>query len=724
MEKFTDAIFNALPGAAAVVDQNGEILVTNRKWEAGLYTHGYSETPVTGGNYFTICQKAVEKGDDYALKIIIGLRELFEGERENFELTMPCPEIDAQRVKEWCKVTISRLESDDSKALIFFEDVTKNMAVVRALRESEERYSQQFRHSLAGILISSPDGRIFDVNPAACRIVGYSREEIIKGGRTLLLNPEHPKNKKAIKFRGEKSVFEGEMVFLHKTGKEIHVELSSVVYKNEEGELRSLNTFRDISDQKDTLLKLKQEKVFTEAIINSIPGTFYVINREMNLVRYNDVFTEELGYSKEEIEGSDALIYFPEEEHEKVRNSFSEAFETGSTHIVAKVISKSGGEKVYHLTANKFEIGGEDYLVGAGTDVTDMMMIEKEKDRNYEMLSQLFESSPLAMAMFSPDDKTIKINNSFTELYGFTKLEAVGENVHELLVRDGQLDSAEGISDHVFSGQTYTEEVTRITKSGDELSILMNAIPIIHDHKVVAAYVIYVNLTDQKQLEKDLQKSLGEKEVLLQEVHHRVKNNLAIMAGLIDLQIMEEPDPNVEMKLNDIRSRIFSIAKIHENLYSSENMVSIRFDEYLRTVMEALPQKGITESDELEVSLDTIGLQMNLNQAVPFGLAVNEMMNILFSEKLKGNNLLLKLDRKDEMIRLIFEGDALNTKLFDRNGQSESFPSLLISIFLSQIKGEMKIENNQQNRLTLEFEQKDVKGSSSSLTSTQSSLLN
>jgi PAS domain S-box-containing protein len=724
MNKIKDAVFDALPGAAAIVYEDGEIADTNKKWDSGIDVFHKLGLAQPGSNYFEHCQRAVEAGDDYALKIIFGLRGVFDGEKESFELTMPCPEEESRPKKNWCKLSITLLEGDKPSVLIFFEDVSKNMSVVRALRESEERYTQQFKNSMSGILISSPDGEIFDANPAACKILGYSRSELKEGGRSLIMDENHPTNKKAQKIREKKSVYEGEKIYIHKSGKELTVEASSVLYKNEDGKLRSLNTFKDVSGQRETLKQLEHEKIFTEAVINSIPGTFYVLDSEMNMVRYNDAIMEDLGYTQKEIEENDAMLFFPEDEHEKIVRSIEEAFEVGSTHIVSKVISKINGIRVYHLLANRFKTDEDVFIVGTGTDVTDIMEIEKEKDKNYDMLSQLFESSPLAMAMFSPDDKILKINNSFTELYGFTKLEAIGQNVHKLLIEGEELDDAEEISKKVFSGQTYTEEVVRFTNTGKKLSILMSAIPIVHEGKVEAAYVIYVDLTDQKKLENDLQKSLGEKEILLQEVHHRVKNNLAVMAGLIDLQIMEEPDPKVEIKLNEIRSRIFSIAKIHENLYSSESMVSIQFDEYLRIIMEALPQKGLLGSSELEVTMNTIPLILNLNQAVPFGLAVNELMNILFSNDLKGEKLSLKLKKDDERITLLFEGDALDVSLFERNGNAESFPSLLISIFLSQIKGSMKIDHNGKDRLILEFEQMDVKGSSSSLTSEQSSLLN
>jgi len=153
-------------------------------------------------------------------------------------------------------------------------------------------------------------------------------------------------------------------------------------------------------------------------------------------------------------------------------------------------------------------------------------------------------------------------------------------------------------------------------------------------------------------------------------------------------------------------------------------MVSIKFDDYLKTIMEALPQKGLTESDELDITVDATPIVLNLNQAVPLGLAVNELMNIVFSKHPNGRNLKVLLKKDQNNLVLVFEGNAISTELFERNGEVESFPSLLISIFLSQIHGKMNVSNNGVSRLAIEFEQMDVKGSSSSLTAEQSSIFN
>lgn len=717
------AVLNALPGPAAIVCEDGDIVAVNKRWNSPEQIFHRLGLTLPEHNYFEHCQKAVKAGDDYALKIILGLRAVLDGAKESFHLNMPSSDNGSDQGRSWCKLSVAPLDGKKPGALLFFEDISNNMADVQALRETEERYNQQFNNSLSGIIISSTDGAIVDANPAACHILGYTRDELIEGGSSLVMDENHPENKKVRSLLAERSMFEGEMICRHKDGRELPVEVSSVYYRNEEGELRSINTFRDISKQKMTLKQLENEKAFTEATIKSIPGTFFVLNKQQKFERFNEAFTRDLGYTPEEIAAADALTFFPEYEHERISMAIGEAFESGSTHVIADVQSRNNGIRIYHMTANRSVIDEEPFIVGTGTDITDLVAAEKEKDRNYDMISQLFESSPLAMAMINPENKILKVNNSFINLYDYNKLEAIGENIHELLVDEGDLCDAEEITERVFSGETYNREVTRHTKSGKKLELLMSVIPILHEETVVAAYAIYVDLTGQKQLEKNLQKSLNEKEVLLQEVHHRVKNNLAVMAGLIDLQIMEESEPMLEHKLNEIRSRIFSIAKIHENLYGNENVVSIRFDKYLVSVMDALPQNSFSKLNEVTVSLDAEPLILNINQAVPFGLAVNELMNIVFSGH-PGGELFLQLRETDNVITLVLEGDALNTDLFERESDSESFPTLLINIFLSQMKGSMKLIRNGLPKVVLEFQQMDVRGSSNSLTKSEISLLN
>lgn len=705
-------MFNALPGAAAVVNQDGEIIATNSKWSAdGDAFYWYGEK-LNGSSYFSHCEKVVKEGNDYALKIIFGLRSVLDREKPNFEITMPVRD---ESGRLWLKVSITPYDDKIKGALMLFENVSKNMTAFQALRESEEIYGQHFKHSLAGIILAAPNGRIIDVNPAACNILGYTRKELLEGGRSLIADENSDQNREIYRTREEKSIYEGDKEYIHKNRSKVSVEISSVLYRNENGDLRIINTFRDKTNEKQTLQNLEEERRFTKTAINSIPGIFFVLNEKLKLIRWNSTFAETLGSENVDLNGKSVLHYFPEKDQARLTDAVKDAFENGTAHIITELITKNNSARHYHLIANSFTSNGTDFLVGTGTDITDLIESEKEKDKNYELISQLFESSPLGMVMLNRENKVMKVNDSFTDLFGYSKLETIGENVSELITPEGDSAEYDQICERVLSGESIKEEAIKCSKDGNPLNIILNTVPIWQDNEVVGAYVIYIDLTEQKQLESRIQQSLNEKEVLLQEVHHRVKNNLAVIAGLLDLQIMEEDDAVIEGKLNEVRSRIFAIAKIHETLYEKEDVVKIRLDHYLHTVMDALPQKGVSQLENVEINLDTSPVTLNLNQAVPCGLAINELMNIIFSGDHSNARLKVGLRELDDEVEFSIESDLLNLDKLDLEKNSKSFHIMLIEIFLSQIHGTLEVKNGISKRVFMRFKKLNIRGSSSSI---------
>jgi len=158
-------------------------------------------------------------------------------------------------------------EGDDRDyQLAMYKDLTGEMNT----RLSNEML---FKHSLEGIMLTNPNGKILQVNPAACEILGMTEEEIIKRGREGIV-AKNEKLEKALKQRSETGRFSGELNYLHKDGPKIPVELTSSVFVNYAGEKRTSLIFRDISDRKKQEQALQEEQEFTEAVLNNLPGLF------------------------------------------------------------------------------------------------------------------------------------------------------------------------------------------------------------------------------------------------------------------------------------------------------------------------------------------------------------------------------------------------------------------------------------------------------------------
>lgn len=707
------SILEALQGAASIIGYDGEILQTNEKWSDNSNQHFFGETEVSD-NYFEHLEKAVQKGNDYALKLVFGLREVLDGAKAKFEMSTPTKVEDEW---QWNRAVVSSFGNGSKLALVTFEDISKNINLHRARRESQELYLQHFNNSLQGIIMASPEGIIYDANPAACKILGYNRCELIEGGRNLIVPEDDPLHSEAYKIREKTSRYTGEKVYIHKEGHPVTVELSSVLYRNSDGEIRSINTFTDKSKEKEIEKHLEEERIFNQAAVNSIPGIFFVINKKGELKRWNNTFSASLRFKKTELLNKKVFNFIHEPYRKITRLAMHDAFKNGSGNVVTEVLTKTGDVQTHQIYANKFIKDGEEYLVGTGYDITHLIEAESEKEKSMEMMSQLFNNSPLAMILINPENKITRANKGFCKLFEYSNEEVVGKKPKDLITSSEKYQELEDINCMAFSGTVKNIETTRTTKTGKKLNVLINTVPVEKNGEIIAVYGIYVDLTDQKMLEHKLQNSLREKEVLFAEIHHRVKNNLAVIAGLLDLQVEDEENEEVKQKLNEVRSRIFSIAKINENLYGKNDVVSIRFDEYMQSVSESLPQKDINKYENTVVELNSVPVSLNLNQAVSGGLVLNELLNTILNGQHEVDHLSINLSQKNSVVEISIEGENIYIDQLDDECESNNFQKQLMEILLSQIKADINLSNGKSKKVTVRFEKADVSGPSSSIKS-------
>ncbi|MCC5940387.1 MAG: PAS domain S-box protein [Balneolaceae bacterium] len=709
------ALLHALPGSAAIIDKDGEIIASNENWENGSKCSNWLEIEKSGDNYFEHCKKAVEEGNDYALKLLFGIREVLDGERASLEMTM------AQNggPRRWCKVSVSKINSSEQIALIIFDDVTANMRAIHLLRESEERYSQQFQYSVSGIILGSPEGEIFDANPAACKILGYSKEELIEGGRQLIVDESNPAHIEMLQVRDEESVFEGEKEYTHRDGHTVPVEIISVTYKDEEEGLKVINTFRDITLEKQVEHFLEEERRFTKTVLNSIPGIFFVLDSKGKLIRWNESIEKELGYNEDELQTMSILEIFKENEREKAEEMFNNAFEHGNNGFVTHILSKHNGDRTYHIYVNRFISEDEEYLVSTGVDITEFLASEHERERNFALMTQLFENSPLAMVMIDKQSRVQKVNNGFTTLFGYDPVEVLGKNVNKLITEDSKLKEAEEVSKSAITGQAHQQETLRLTKHQNAVPVLVSTVPIWSHGEVIAAYGIYVDLTEQKKLERDLQTSLNEKNILLQELHHRVKNNLAIIAGLLELQVIYENNIAVKHKLEEAHSRIFSIAKIHETLYQQKDVVQIEFNEYLDSIIGSMSYVAGEKKFSIKREEHSEPFMLNLNQAVPLGLVINELIQMKSTDTSAiKHEVNINLTCNGNDVQLEIDGFEKNIEELESTDESYTFHKLLIDTFIKQIDADIRYSRNGTNSVLVHFKRtEDLRGSSSAITS-------
>ncbi|MGM0459119.1 MAG: PAS domain-containing protein, partial [Bacteroidota bacterium] len=519
-------LLHSFPSPAAVVDEDGQLVITNKEWNNRSETNCFLQSVTSNGNLFECFREAAETGSDDALKVIIGLRRILDEETEYFE-TQYLNELDGER--QWLNISIRVFKS--RYAIFYVQEVTKHMQAFRELRDSRERYQQQFNYSLNGIIIGTPDGKVIDANPSACNILGYSKEELKRGGRNLIMDLKNSVNEEAHKKRDEQTFFEGEKLYVHKTGREIPVTVSSIMFRDKDGELSTINSFRDISKEKRIQKKLKNEQEFAQTTIASIPGIFYVLDTDGSFLQWNDAFIDQLGYSEEDMFGMKPVQLFHKDDKEEVSQKLNDVIRYGAAESVARVLTKEGEVRLFKLNARTFKNEDTTYIIGTGMDITELVDAKLSSERNFHLMDQLFENAPIGIVMIDKDDKISRVNDGFRKMFGYTNgdSDVVSKDVNELITNEETREMADRVSREAFKGKASQFESVRYTKDGDKVPVLVSTTPVSNGENIIAVYGIYVNLKEQKELEvqiKDLlsrerearqkaQDSLNEKEILL-----------------------------------------------------------------------------------------------------------------------------------------------------------------------------------------------------------------
>ncbi len=204
-------------------------------------------------------------------------------------------------------------------------------------------------------------------------------------------------------------------------------------------------------------------------------------------------------------------------------------------------------------------------------------------------------------------------------------------------------------------------------------------------------------IIEREHAEERVRASLREKEILLKEIHHRVKNNLQIISTLLDLQSEHIEDERSLRYFRDSQDRIKSMALVHEKLYQTRDFISINFGEYLANLARYLFNSYITDPDRISLRLDVAPATLEIDQALPFGLIVSELvsnsMKYAFPDG-RGGEIAVRLRVEgDSGIELMVRDDGVGLPpgLDFRN--TDSLGLQLVTMLVSQIRGEIEPGN-------------------------------
>lgn len=263
-------------------------------------------------------------------------------------------------------------------------------------------------------------------------------------------------------------------------------------------------------------------------------------------------------------------------------------------------------------------------------DITVRKQAEEQLFESEEKFRTIFENASDEIVYIDRNGTIVDINKKET-LFGYDPEEIIGKNFTELdFVGLDMKEMGNLFKDVVLKGNPLPVTMMELEfnhRNGRRVFAEVSMKVIKKKGEVEAILGIVRDVTERKKTEEKIISSLREKEVLLREIHHRVKNNLQIISSLLSLQSQYIKDKPCADMLKESQDRIRSIAVIHEKLYQSEDLASIKADEYIGTLVHGLHRSYVVRTDWITLTMDVEDIPLRVDTAIPCGLIINELVS-------------------------------------------------------------------------------------------------
>ncbi|MCR4438178.1 MAG: PAS domain S-box protein [bacterium] len=575
-----------------------------------------------------------------------------------------------------------------------------------ALQESEAKFRAITENLEVGIFRTSAgsNGRVLEANPALVAMFGFpSREELIgKRVQDLYIDPADREALLA-RLRSEGVVKRAEVPFRRYDGTRMWCSLTAVAERDRQGRVRYYDgMLEDITARKLAELSLRESEGRLRQVTEQVHAWVWEVDATGRYTYTNLLVSQVLGYTPEELVGKkylgDLLYATKRPEYER---SLLRLFDARAPmhDFVVPLRHKDGHMRwlLRNATPVFDKSGAFVGYQGADIDITERHQQEEQIRQQRSYLQALIEHNPLAIAAMDREGKVTLCNGAFERLFQYERAEMMGQSVDALLANAEQLDEAQELTRRVIAGERVHAVRRRCRKDGTEVDVELFGVPVMIQGAHYGAFVIYQDITQRKRAEEELVSSLKEKELLLKEIHHRVKNNMQVISSLLSLQSSYISDPRALAIFNDSQNRVKSMALIHEKLYQSKNLSRVDFAEYTKSLTSHLFDSYGVDPERITMDVQVNGIDLAIDSGISCGLIVNELVsNALkhaFPDGRKGK-VTVGLERANGSYVLKVSDDGVGFPAHVDFRNTESLGLQLVNTLTDQLEGTIELSAN------------------------------
>ncbi len=339
-------------------------------------------------------------------------------------------------------------------------------------------------------------------------------------------------------------------------------------------------------------------------------------------------------------------------------------------------------------------------------EVEERKQTEKILRESESRFKQLFEKAPLGYQSLNEDGKFIEVNRAWLDMFGYNRDEVIGHSFEEFVIHE----------DFVKKTLPHFKETGEIRLTGTEMRCSDGTVKIVHIEgrigydkkgKFLQTHCILTDITERKKAEEKIIASLREKEVLLQEIHHRVKNNLQVVSSLLSLQAGTEKDKNIINALNESERRVRVMARVHENLYLAGDLANVSARDYLNAIAKDAKMSHPDTVGTVMILEDVDDITMDIKRAVPVGQIVSELISNVFKHAFPDageGTVKISLKRlNDTEVELVVSDDGIGLPEGFDFEDSDTLGLKLVIALAANLGGEIEVDTSRGTSIGIRF---------------------
>jgi len=494
------------------------------------------------------------------------------------------------------------------------------------------------------------------------------------------------------------------------------------------GSLPVLISMNSLSSKDDTKISVvitdrrkDEDRIRLQArMIDAVGDAVIAVDTDHKIIFWNEAATRTYGWSREEVIGhKDAEVVACGRSEKDTREILAQLNKGEIWRGQYLVRHQDGHEFPIHVTYSPVFDDNWNLIaiIGASHDISEQIWTEVELQKSAERtraqldeIEAVYSSTPIGLCQLGTDTRYIRVNQKFTEMDGFSIGEHVGRTIRDLDPDLADL-AEETIRKVIETGKPVLDvRIQRedLAQSGVMRYWQLNWWPFKDGHgQVVAIHIVADDITDRKRAEEKLIASLEEKEVLLREIHHRVKNNLQLISGLLDMTLMRSLDKSTNSILTDIMLKIQTMAQIHTRLYESKQFGSISLTAQIRDQVTAVSDVYCPKGQKIRCEINPHEVFLPVDQAIPCSLVINEILSNAYKHafvRRKHGTIEISALQDNDRIRITVRDDGIGLPAhFDISRINSLGLKLIRTLVQYQLKGSLLINSDHGTEIIVEF---------------------